>query len=1281
MSLTPDGQQNAEKSEDRAAGISGVPTGAMDPEGHAAARLSSVIDDNRKRWKLIVILEALGLGVSVTLGYLWLVFIIDHTVHLPQAARIVSLAVFIACVGWLALSLYRRWRMFDMTVDQVALAIEKRTPGGLGNRLINALQLARASDAGQGGRLVARHVVEENIKVLEGIRLKQARALRPALARLAVAGAVVFAGLGMWAFNRSGFEASVARMFDPMGNHDPAYRTRMTVLPGDTQARPGQNVTLTIELQGKVPQAVEISQAAGDKRQSHLVAINPEAVVQGKENKAVVRFTLLGLAQTTKYRVIAGDHQSEVYTIQVPEAAQVHGFVSTVTPPEYAGLATKKIEAGTGDIEALEGSQVEMVVKTVGAPKGLTLRYLNDPQAEKKRFDLPGKVMGPGSFSLNFAVVNDVAYKIVLSPQEAGQQGEQETARYTMRAIADLPARAELVTDPAMLGIGSGQKYKWQVKASDDLGLSQVGFFAREAAGGRAEVMEGTALDVEGQGWQMVRAWPMDLGVKKGTYEYQAAMAELGFVDGQDVELVPAASDRRPDRLGTWIAGAPVTVTLGGAARALEVEYEMILKVEARLAAHIQAQEALHKKAVDARKVFDAKERKDSEAWQKTLAELTQNLAREEAGFGKQVLLTMRAMPESAQHMRASLGMVNDTDVRTSVQGMEAVTRQQEPQQSLAAYNLAVNAMSRSAVSLGELQSAFTAFRQRWEDQNMAGMVKFLADRQSLLRDDAKLASMEPGADMGRTLAAFKTRQTHLAGLTALVSQGLTGVAQRLTKTPEPDAPKPRAEIVSAYETAGQRLKAPEMVGSFVNADRAIDGRDFQLMGMAQEQAAAWLTQTYLMLKNAHGMPPQVAMVEPRGEKQGTGKVLGDAPADNGVTYADVDGGEAARQPKPGEVPGAGKTKATEPKVNDYKMTPEQVASLDTGGGAKPPQDLEILKLGEKPSGQVRFPGQSDREPNQVAVTPQMDMGDVAGPLIPEEPNTDPNYDRNHLNSNARINEPGEIGKQGGDVNSNVAAAPTGNNIPPANEIGGTSRDGTKDSRATGRNISQTANDRRGLDKPQEGSQSGERFPGEIKRVRFTQKDVEPSAGDSGTTIKGEDRNHFAMSNDGQWKTEMSKHMGEPQKENRVVESVKPGSRFDPQSLKDMYVDLEKLDPADRERLSKFTQTVKMMRTVQKDLSRVFMAPPGLEEALKGLEEKLAQLEHAQADSDFRMRAQGVKPTEKGRLAMAGGAAFQGSPARRQGVRGRVLDEPAWAVLPGYEGVAEVYYQKLAEGE
>jgi hypothetical protein len=32
-------------------------------------------------------------------------------------------------------------------------------------------------------------------------------------------------------------------------------------------------------------------------------------------------------------------------------------------------------------------------------------------------------------------------------------------------------------------------------------------------------------------------------------------------------------------------------------------------------------------------------------------------------------------------------------------------------------------------------------------------------------------------------------------------------------------------------------------------------------------------------------------------------------------------------------------------------------------------------------------------------------------------------------------------------------------------------------------------------------------------------------------------------------------------------------------------------------------------------------------------------------------------------------------------VRGSVLDEPAWAVLPGYEGVAETYYQKLAEGE
>jgi hypothetical protein len=1241
----------------------------------AVRKLSEVIEANRKRWKLIVILEALGLGVSVTLGYLWLVFIIDHTMHLPQAARLASLAVFVACVGWMGLSLVRRWRMFDMTVDQVALAIEKRMPGGLGNRLINALQLARAP--GTSGQ-VARHVVEENLQALERVRLKQARAMRPALLRLGVAGVVVCAGVGMWVLNGAAFNASAARVFDPLGNHDPAYRTRMTVLPGNTQARPGANVTVTISLEGKVPKEVEISQAAGEKRQSHVVMIDPAAVVAGTENKALVQFTLLGLSQTTQYRVIAGDHQSEIYTIKVPRPAQVHGFESRVIAPEYAGVEKKVIQSGSGDLEVLEGSRVEMVVTTAGLPSALKVRHLGEGEGVQKQADVTGKKLEGGKFGLDFVVVNDVAYQIVLSTPE----GEQETGRYVMRAVADLPARAELVFEQGLPGLDSGQKFGWRVKASDDMGLAQVGVFAR-AATGAVGAVAGEVLDVESGGWQMLHAWPVEQGVKQGTYDYKAALAELGFVDGQEVELVPAAGDRKPEREGKWTAGEVVTVTLGGATAALEVEYERILKVEGRLEAHRKAQEGLYQKTLSGRAVFEGDERKDSEVWKAKLAEVTGGLAKEEAAFGREVVMSVRMMPQSAQHMAASLGMINDTDVKAGVQGMERVMRQDGPQKSLAAYNEALGAMSRSQASLAEMHGAFVVFREGWEERNMAGMVRYLADREAALAEESGALMQDAGMDIGRTLAAMKTRQGHIARLTGLVAAGLGGVAERGGRVDEAGAARMPKEVVAAYKAGAVRAASAELSGYFADAGAAIDGRNFLGAKEAQGKAAMYLAQVYQAIKNAHAGGAQVAVVETVAEKQPEGKKLKDGPGEMGVAYQEgFESKDVLVKQKPGDQVAKVHPRGAL-KTDNYTMTDEEVKKLDAGTGKKKVQDGKLLELGGKPTGDSEFPNQSDREPNQVTATPQETVEDVKGPLVKEEPGLDDGYKTLNLQTNVGLNEPGPVGKKAGDVSSNANAAATGDNQPPKDEVNGTSSDGTKGARSNGNNVGKLAEDRMGLDTPQEGSQKTQRFPGELQRVRVSGKDVKPAVGTGGKRVNGEDRNNYAESGSGDWKTEMSENMVGPQKVDRRVESDKKGSEFDPKALAKMYVDLKGLKPEELKKLRQTAQAVKMIRTIQKEFTKVFMDRIVTADSFGDEELILAALEQISEGSDFRTEARlkGSGAEQSARVALSGGSSFMASPGRKQGVRGRVLDEPAWAVLPGYEGAAEVYFRGLAEGE
>src|SRR5438477_1623 len=79
-----------------------------------------------------------------------------------------------------------------LTEDQVAIAIAQPTPGGVQNRVINAMQLARGHQV--GGNELSDMVVEENCKGLRDVQLNQPGQRRPATIRLSIAGVVLLLG-------------------------------------------------------------------------------------------------------------------------------------------------------------------------------------------------------------------------------------------------------------------------------------------------------------------------------------------------------------------------------------------------------------------------------------------------------------------------------------------------------------------------------------------------------------------------------------------------------------------------------------------------------------------------------------------------------------------------------------------------------------------------------------------------------------------------------------------------------------------------------------------------------------------------------------------------------------------------------------------------------------------------------------------------------------------------------------------------------------------------------
>ncbi len=179
-------------------------------------QMRRLVGRNASRWKRLLILEAAGLAVAVPLGYLWVVFLIDQSLPLPALGRLVAAAGLVAVVILVGARLARRLRALTLTEDEVALAIERQTPGGVQNRLINALQLARGADPAQGAQDLAPAVVRENYDTLKNTDLPAAVPSRPAFVRAGLAVLLVGGGVAFWVLRPDQFAEAAHRLLLPL---------------------------------------------------------------------------------------------------------------------------------------------------------------------------------------------------------------------------------------------------------------------------------------------------------------------------------------------------------------------------------------------------------------------------------------------------------------------------------------------------------------------------------------------------------------------------------------------------------------------------------------------------------------------------------------------------------------------------------------------------------------------------------------------------------------------------------------------------------------------------------------------------------------------------------------------------------------------------------------------------------------------------------------------------------------------------------------------------------
>jgi hypothetical protein len=769
-----------------------------------------------------------------------------------------------------------------------------------------------------------------------------------------------------------------------------------------------------------------------------------------------------------------------------------------------------------------------------------------------------------------------------------------------------------------------------------------------------------------------VQVWPVDKKKAFKQKDFAFTIASLPIAEGDKIELALRATDTDPLRKDVWTTGVVHELSVGGEGVALQTQYEQIVRSEKELKKLLLAeQESLNLTIVWLRKLDGGGEiRWDDPKNIDALHLAVKELVRDQEKVHKSASLAANAMLPQTGNLRIALGMLADTEMVRLRAIYDAVPSRDKPADKRAALADARVTQERIQRSLEEMIEQYATFRSDWELNNMIPFIKMLAERQTKLRDQSrKLASAgEPSSITGQSMeSSTQRRQLKMLDLCNLIQPAFTGLGTRL-EDQEPTLSK--AFYVGSKSLADDALLKP-LAQAAVQAKK---GR-WSEAGKQQTLAAEQLTTLHELLRKAQTEAIQNVLAalkaklksDLEAQKEFEKLVPGSAEAflkdfpenlklEDLMRIRDVVGAKKRTDKNPNEEP-------------DYKSSPlvdvdrNQIELKEDSGVRQDPYSLKLGTVAEK-TPILKLP--KDQKENAVKPFIQEKFDDLVGKLLDETEELHKNYQSLKLSTNQNNNDPGEIGKVGGTLNSTGAVSATGNKKPPTTESGGLSRTGRQGARATGMVADDEGVDRRGRDKALDGTQEVADQKGTIKMQKSDDMQKDTSTGVGGKKVESDD-NHFSLHDTGKWKDEYTKRMHKPQKKQYIVE--RQGDKIDAKTaalLRDMT--------------SKQEQVIERLKSIKKELRNLYLPTEHLDDLAAQLQSNLASLKEEPDPELFRQQ---VQTLDKLRGAMRvfrnANSSVQMSLPRERVIHGRVLDEPASQALPGYEDAARQYYLRLAE--
>jgi hypothetical protein len=423
-----------------------------------------------KRRRKLIILRGVCAGIGMLLATMMIVALLDLFFVLPDEARWgLSAAAYIAV-------LVAEWRTCLRLLAhapgprRLARLLEHAEPR-LREDLLSAVELgSQPGDAIFDSERFRQLVQSDVADRMEHLDVEQLLPVQLVRRSLGVA-AVVVLGLGL-AFVFIGSEAGtlLVRALLPMANLDRVSRYKVEIVePRNPEAMVphGETVPLRVRISG------------GHTQKAVLETFTPAGgreVVQMTPDGADTFIAVIQVArEDVKYRIRAGDAITRKYRLDAEARPHVALFRKLYKYPAYTRWEAKEVTEESGDLSALEGSQVVVNLVTNQPVAQGELRI----EQGRKSFAVPLQVTTAddksGSAHLTATVPLDASgtYHVHLVAQRTGFENKF-SPEYEIRAQPDLVPDVALDMPQQDLILPANESIDLAGHASDDQALASV---------------------------------------------------------------------------------------------------------------------------------------------------------------------------------------------------------------------------------------------------------------------------------------------------------------------------------------------------------------------------------------------------------------------------------------------------------------------------------------------------------------------------------------------------------------------------------------------------------------------------------------------------------------------------------------------------------------------------------------------------------------------------------------------------------------------------------------